>query len=108
MLRPTLLLLPLVVAQAACAATIRVPQDHATIQAAIDAAEPGDTVLVSAGRFAERILLKPGIIVRSAGDDSKGKFGLKRAEATVLDGGGRNGDRAGVVMAEAARWTVSR
>ncbi len=100
MLRPTTILLLLIAAQPAAAATIRVPQDHKTIQAAIDAAEPGDTVLVSPGRFTERIAIRPGIAVRSAGDESRGKSGLKRAEATILDGGGKEGDSPGVVMAE--------
>ena len=33
----------------AAAATLRVPQDHRSIQSAIDAAQHGDTVLVAAG-----------------------------------------------------------
>jgi len=77
-----------------------VPDGQKTIQAAIDAAQPGDTVQVAAGGYLERISLRPGIIVRSAGDDTKGKVGLKRAEDTILDGGGENGDKSGVVMAE--------
>lgn len=39
----------------AAAATRRVPQDYATIQAAIDAAAPGDVVSVSPGVYQERI-----------------------------------------------------
>ncbi len=52
------------------------------------------------GAYSERIQLKPGITVRSVGDDTPGKVGLKRAEATILDGGGEVGDKPGVVMAE--------
>lgn len=100
MLRSTTILLCLSVAQATLAATIRVPEDHKSIQAAIDAAQPGDRVEVAAGRYSERITLRPGIIVRSAGDDTKGKVGLNRAETTILDGGGENGDKPGVVMDE--------
>lgn len=103
MLRPTSILLMLCVAQSTLAATIRVPEDHKTIQAAIDAAQPGDTVQVAAGRYRERIQLRPEITLRSVGDDAKGKAGLKRAEATILDGGGTNGDKPGVVMAESSR-----
>jgi len=82
------------------AETINVPQDHKTIQAAIDAAEWGDTVLVSAGTYRERIFLNPGVIVQSAGDDEKGKLGLSRAEATIIDGSFEGAKGPGVTMAE--------
>jgi hypothetical protein len=84
------------------AAVHRVPQDHASIQAAIDAAQAGDTVLVAPGTYRERIQLKAEITVRSAGEDEQGEVGLKRAEATIIDGGGENGAAAGVAMAENA------
>lgn len=90
----------LVAVQPTLAATLRVPQDHKTIQAAIDTAEDGDTVLVSAGEYQERIALKPGIFLRSEGDDARGTAGLKRAEETVIHGGGEEGTSPGVVMAE--------
>lgn len=82
--------------------TLRVPQQHRTIQAAIDQAQPGDTILVAPGRYAERLRLKPGVVLRSAGEDTRGKEGLQRAEATVLDGGGKAGKQPGVAMAEGA------
>jgi hypothetical protein len=49
------LLSPLGTREAAAATVLRVPQDHPTIQAAIDAAVSGDTVLVSPGTYVERI-----------------------------------------------------
>jgi hypothetical protein len=87
-------------AQPALAATLRVPQDHKTIQAAIDASQSGDTILVAPGQYRERITLKPGIVLRSEGDATKRTDGLKRAEATVIDGGGKEVAAPGVVMAE--------
>lgn len=100
MLRPTTILFFLCVAQSTLAATIRVPEDHETIQAAIDAAKSGDTIQVGPGRYLERIKLQQGITVRSAGDDTKGTAGLKRAEATILDGQSKSSDQPGVFMAE--------
>ncbi len=84
----------------AVAAIIRIPGDHKTIQAGINAAVSGDTVLVAAGTYQERLHLKQGVILKSAGNDTKGKLGLKRAETTIIDGGGERGDDAGVQMAQ--------
>lgn len=81
---------------------LRVPQHHATIQAAIKAAHAGDMILVSPGTYSERITLKPNVTLRSAGDDTKGSLGLKRAEKTIIDGGNDNRTRAGVEMADGA------
>jgi hypothetical protein len=86
----------------AAAKTIRVPQDHTTIQAAIHAAVAGDTVLVAPGTYRERVRLKDGVTLKSEGDDSSGEIGLKRAEATIIDGNGKAGDGPGVLMAEDA------
>lgn len=86
----------------AMAATLNVPGDHATIQAAIDAAQSGDVVIVAPGTYKERLRLKAGITVKSEGDDAQGVLGLKRAEATIIDGNFENAKGAGVEMAEAA------
>ncbi len=107
-LRPLLLLLPLILASAvallagvptsaaayrvptstarparatpagnhAFARTLRVPADYPTIQAAVDAAQSGDLVLVSPGVYHEAVRIKtPGITLR----------GLDR-NTTILDG----------------------
>jgi parallel beta-helix repeat protein len=93
------------------AETLHVPKDYKTIQAAIEAAKPGDTILVEPGTYPERIRLKERVTLKSAGDDSPGKLGLKRAEATILDGGGAEAKEPAVVLAEAAvldGFTVTR
>jgi hypothetical protein len=93
------------------AATLHVPRDHKTIQAAIDAAAPGDTVLVAPGTYRESIKLKEKVILRSAGDDSKGAVGLKRAESTIIDGGGAEARAAAVTLAEGSvldGFTITR
>lgn len=56
---------------------LQVPGDHATIQRAVEVAEPGDLVLVAAGTYAESVVVaSPGITIR--GTDRN---------AVVLDGG---------------------
>ena len=56
--------------------------------------------MVSTGTYQERIILKPNITVRSEGDSTKGTVGIKRAEKTIIDGGGNAVKTPGVVMAE--------
>lgn len=58
-------------------ATIDVPGDHATIQAAVDAAKPGDLVLVGAGVYKEAVdVTTPNVTIR----------GVDRNKV-ILDGG---------------------
>lgn len=80
--------------------TLRVPEEHKTIQSAIDSSKHGDTILVAAGTYRERIQLKPGIHIRSQGDESQGIQGLRRAEETILDGRNGNTNLPGVSMSE--------
>jgi len=58
-------------------------------------------VLVAAGTYRERLQITDGVIVRSRGDDARGKLGLKRAEETIIDGGGTS-EVAGVTIHEGA------
>lgn len=99
---PVLFLVGLSVTAATTArgADLLVPEEHARIQAAIDAARPGDRVLVAPGSYAERLVMKPGVTLRSRGDDAKGKLGLKRAEAPLLSH--PEGKGPGVTMAKDA------
>jgi plastocyanin len=56
--------------------TIRVPADQPTIQAAVDASEPGDLVLVAPGEYHEAVLVRtPFLTIR--GEDRN---------STILDG----------------------
>ncbi|MEJ8569673.1 right-handed parallel beta-helix repeat-containing protein [Elongatibacter sediminis] len=50
----------------AYAATINVPGDHPTVQAAIDAAMSGDTVVVAAGTFTENLVIDVPITLQGA------------------------------------------
>src|SRR5262245_46186124 len=59
------------------AATLRVPQDFPTIQAAIDAAPNGETVEVASGTYRENLVIAKSLVLRSAGG----------AAVTVIDGG---------------------
>jgi hypothetical protein len=62
---------------AAEGATLRVPDDHDTIQAAVDAAEPGDLILVAPGTYEEAVNVET---------DELTIRGLDRNEV-ILDGG---------------------
>ncbi|KPJ53757.1 hypothetical protein AMJ39_03380 [candidate division TA06 bacterium DG_24] len=55
----------LILAQAASGTIIRVPEDYSTIQAGINAASFGDTVLVGPGLYEETITLAYGVYVTS-------------------------------------------
>src|SRR5207237_8019488 len=49
------------------AATLLVPQQYPTIQGAVNAANPGDIVKVSAGTYFEQVILKDQVDVRGDG-----------------------------------------
>ena len=92
--------LALLFGHSGAAATLHVPKDHKTIQAAIDMAAPGDTILVAAGTYRETLKLKERVTLKSAGDDTPAKRGLQRAEATVIEHTGANAKGPAVLMAE--------
>lgn len=46
--------------------TLRVPEDHDTIEAAVDAAEPGDLVLIGPGVYREEVKVDtPSLVLRA-------------------------------------------
>lgn len=87
-------------AREAPARDIAVPADHPTIQQAIDRAEPGDNVLVSPGTYRETVRLKPRVMLRSVGDDARGRQGLARAEKTLIEAAGAAATEPALTLAE--------
>ena len=78
----------LAVAFSLSGATIRVPQDAPTIQAAVDTAAAGDTILVDRGIYPGGVVVpqeKPNLTIR----------GVDR-NAVVFDGAGQRDDAIGV------------
>ena len=59
------------------ATILHVPSQYPTIQAGVNAASPGDTVLVAPGIYYENIQMREGVSLFGSGMDS-----------TIIDGGG--------------------
>ena len=77
MKRIRLFVLALAIVPTSLASTIHVPQDQPTIQAGINAAVTGDTVLVAPGKYVENIsFMGKAITVKSSGG----------SKATIIDG----------------------
>ncbi len=78
-------LLGLAIADYVSAAVIKVPADHATIQAAIAASQKGDVVWVAQGTYQENLSLKPGVKLEGG---YKSDFSARNWTAwpTVVDG----------------------
>jgi hypothetical protein len=68
----------LLTARVSTAATLHVPGDYGTIQAALNAAAPGDNVLVASGTYAENLIMPSGVILES----------VSGAQSTILQGTG--------------------
>jgi hypothetical protein len=71
------LLLAAVAPQAAHAKRRFVPREHRSLQAAIDAAAPGDTIWVAAGVYRGPFVLRKSLVL----------FGDGGSDSTILDGG---------------------
>ncbi len=75
-------------------ATLHVPGEYPTIQAGIDAASPGDSVLVGPGTWTDRDTRQinpfdPSVLITSCGflKAPLAVIGTEGAEATIVDGG---------------------
>jgi len=93
-------------AQAIPAATIHVPADQPTIQAGIDAAVDGDTVLVGPGTFVENISFQgKRVILRSdSGPDLTTIIALSNTDPVVTFNGGPSGaEISGFTIKEGGR-----
>jgi nitrous oxidase accessory protein len=64
-------------------ATIRVPQDYSTIQAAINAASSGDTILVAAGTYPEYVCVNKSVTLKGTNRQSIIKGGSGSATRVV-------------------------
>ncbi|MCI5212208.1 MAG: right-handed parallel beta-helix repeat-containing protein, partial [Candidatus Electrothrix sp. ATG2] len=98
----------------AVAKIILVPDDHPTINAAIQAAQEKDTIRVATGEYLERVSLNPGIILEGSwdsnftkrdlakhptilGGSSMGGFSVLGADNTVIDGFVITGGKAPII-----------
>ncbi len=74
---------------------LKVPQQYKTIQAAIDAANSGDAILVAPGTYKENIKLREGITLQGAG-----------AAVTTIDGGGEGNVAEGATGSVIEGFTI--
>lgn len=81
---PSVAFAALVCVAPAFAATIRVPADHPTVQAAVDAAVAGDVVQIAKGRYSGAVVIdgKTGITLKGKG---KPVLDAQQAEAPVIE-----------------------
>jgi hypothetical protein len=91
-------------AAAAVAATLEVPATYPTIQDAVDAAAPGDTVAVAAGEYTEQVVIASDLVLRGAGRD----LTVIQAPFDLPHAVGADEDRAVVCVQEPAAAVVVR
>lgn len=74
----------------AAAKTLLVPNQHASIQKALDAAQSGDAVQVSEGIYIENIRLKQGVALEGGWNADFSERNIAEYK-TIIDGGGNPG-----------------
>ena len=79
---------------------IRVPQHHKLVGEAIKPAKQGDVARLASGKYFEHIKLPKGVTLQGAGNDEKGKIGLRRTELVILDGKEESSKFAGIELEE--------
>lgn len=99
----------LVLSQSSHAATLHVPVDYGTIGAAIAAANPGDEVLVAAGRYYEQVALdasKDGVKIHSeAGPAATIIDGLYMGSVVTMSSVGTSTELIGFTIAHGGHYT---
>lgn len=99
----------------ATAKVIFVPDDYPSVNVAIQAAQENDTIRVATGKYLERIILRPGILLEGSWDsnftkrdltahptilgESYGGFSVFGADKAVIDGFIITGGKAPVMIA---------
>jgi len=94
-----LLLLLFLVPTGTLARTIRIPLEKPTINAGLEAADYGDTVLVSPGRYKENIALVYGVVLKGLDEKSIPK--------TIIDGMRRGPVVYAVTGGEISHFTIT-
>lgn len=108
----------LLVSGIASAATFNVPLDYSTIQAAVTAADPGDTITVDAGTYMENVVVDRALTLQGAGASSTfvdaGNTGAAfqiLANDVTIDGftvqNGGSGLNSGIWMGDPMNVTIS-
>lgn len=85
----------------AASAVLNVPSTYPTIQAALDAAAPGDTIRIRPGTYAEQLSITKHVTIKGAGTSAT----TIRAPATLVEG--PNGRTAIITVAGGAAARIS-